>query len=70
LPIVFEVSKLISKWVFYIEEGPCMAHFGLVYLPLLELGSDNGNGTQHTAGCGGMHAFFFMLPTVLEIMVF
>ena len=33
-----------------------MAHVGLVYLPLLELGIDNG--TQHTAGCGGMHAFF------------
>jgi hypothetical protein len=32
-----------------------MAHFGLVYLPLLELGFDNAWHTQHTAGC----LFFF-----------
>jgi hypothetical protein len=44
-----------------------MAHFGLVYLPLLELGFDNAWHTQHTAGC---LFFFSIFPTVSEIMVF
>lgn len=67
MPIAIEVSKLISKWVFYIEQGAMNAHFGLVvYVPLLELGSDNG--TQHTAGCRLRHACPFFILFIFQCL--